>query len=49
MTAKRPRELIEGRPVLLVIDVQKGRFMPPPTYREVWMPGYSERMRNVRR
>src|SRR5690242_6204706 len=45
---KIARKLIEGRPVLLVIDIQKGSLVPMnPTGREIRMPGFLERMRNV--
>jgi nicotinamidase-related amidase len=45
---KSPRKLIEGKPVLLVIDIQQMALAPrPPGAREVAMPGFAERMRNV--
>jgi nicotinamidase-related amidase len=48
MADKVPRKLIEGRPALLVIDVQKMAFRPrPPGQRQVAMPGYLERMQNL--
>lgn len=47
MTPNGSKPLIIGKPVLLVIDVQQGAFMPPPTYRDVWMPDFPERMKKV--
>lgn len=45
---KEARQVVEGKPVLLVIDVQQMSFQPmPPGKREVQMPGYIDRMRNV--
>src|SRR5262249_52440052 len=42
------RDIIEGRPALLVIDIQRMAFRPTlPGKREVRMPGYVERMNNV--
>lgn len=42
------RNIIEGRAALLVIDIQKMAFRPTlPGKREVRMPGYVERMKNV--
>lgn len=44
-----PREMIVGQPALLVIDVQKGCFMPmPETSRIGLMPDHQPRMRRVR-
>lgn len=45
---KTPRKLIEGRPVLLVIDIQKGSVKPiSNSSRDIRMPGYLERMAKV--
>jgi nicotinamidase-related amidase len=45
---KVARNIIEGKPALLVVDVQQMSFQPtPPGKREAQMPGYIERMRNV--
>ncbi|WP_299478242.1 cysteine hydrolase [uncultured Roseibium sp.] len=42
---KPARKLIEGRPALLVIDVQKSTFIDDSTVRSIDnMPGYRERM-----
>ena len=39
------RALIEGRPLLLVIDIQKGAFLPPSGKPAIpHMPDYAERM-----
>ncbi|HEX7821962.1 MAG TPA: cysteine hydrolase [Sphingobium sp.] len=41
--------LITGKPVLLVIDVQEGSFVPPPpSWAFLVMPGSEERMRRIR-
>lgn len=45
---KVARKVIEGKPALLVVDVQQMSFQPtPPGKREAQMPGYVDRMRNV--
>lgn len=45
---KVARKIIEGKPVLLVVDVQQMSFQPtPPGKREAQMPGYVDHMRNV--
>jgi nicotinamidase-related amidase len=45
----KPREMIVGQPVLLVIDVQQGNFLPSPaTSRLPLMPDRADRMRRVR-
>ena len=42
--AKTPRNLIEGRPVLIVIDIQEGSFHSKAEASIPHMPGYAERM-----
>lgn len=43
--AKPTRKLIEGRPALIVIDIQKGTFIDDSEVRSIdHMPGYKERM-----
>jgi biuret amidohydrolase len=43
--AKLPRNLIEGRPALIVIDIQKSTFLDNSVVRSIDnMPGYKERM-----
>ncbi|MFQ5958198.1 MAG: cysteine hydrolase family protein [Alphaproteobacteria bacterium] len=44
MHTRKTRDLIEGRPVLLVIDIQKGGFMPGKTSGIPRMGGYAERL-----
>ena len=45
MQTGRKRELIEGRPALIVIDIQKGSFMPAGTATGIpHMPDYAERV-----
>ncbi len=44
MTAKQERNLIEGRPVLIVIDIQEGSFHSEKEASIPHMPGYAERM-----
>jgi nicotinamidase-related amidase len=46
--AEPRRELIEGQPVLLVIDIQKGSFMPGEASGIPHMAGYAERMTKAR-
>ena len=42
---KKARKLIEGRPVLIVIDIQKGTFIDDSEVRSIDnMPGYRDRM-----
>ena len=51
MTAKtkQARKLIEGRPALIVIDIQKSTFIDDSEERSIAnMPGYKERMRAAR-
>jgi nicotinamidase-related amidase len=48
MQTRKARELIEGRPVLLAIDIQKGGFMPRETSGIPHMSGYAERMARAR-
>jgi len=44
------RDLIEGRPLLLVIDIQRGGLQPPGGKRDIpRMDGYAERMRRGRK
>ena len=43
--AKQPRNLIEGKPALIVIDIQKSTFIDDSTVRAIDnMPGYKDRM-----
>lgn len=43
------KDLIIGNPVLVVIDVQEGSFVPaPPSWAFLVMPGSEERMRRIR-
>ena len=42
------RDLIEGQPVLLVIDIQKGSFLPGKDSGIPHMPGHVDRMRRAR-
>ena len=45
----RRRELIEGRPALIVIDIQAGTFIDASEVRAIdHMPGYKERMAKAR-
>ena len=49
MTQKHPYPLIVGRAALLVIDIQKGCFMPrPPSFSHKLMPDFQERLRRTR-
>lgn len=42
-------EFVVGNPVLIVIDVQEGSFVPPsPQWADLVMPGSEERMRRIR-
>ena len=46
---KQARKLIEGRPALIVIDIQKSTFIDDSEVRSIDnMPGYKERMLNAR-
>jgi len=49
MAQKKPRDMIVGRPVLLVVDIQKGSFMPrrPDSMLE-FMPDSEARCRRAR-
>ena len=42
------RDLVEGQPVLLVIDIQKGSFLPGKDSGIPHMPGHVDRMRRAR-
>jgi len=44
MSATEPRELIEGQPVLVVIDIQGGESTGSEPSTLPFMPGYQERM-----
>lgn len=47
---KEPRALIEGRPVLVVVDIQAGTFLDDSTERAIDnMPGYRDRMATARK
>jgi nicotinamidase-related amidase len=41
------KKIIEGNPVLVVIDVQKGSFMPSTASPIAHMPGYDERVARI--
>ena len=43
-----PRRLIEGRPALVVVDIQAGAFMDIDDRAIPHMPGYASRMANAR-
>ncbi|WP_342074989.1 cysteine hydrolase [Yoonia sp. SS1-5] len=46
---KQPRKLIEGRPALIVIDIQKSTFIDDSEVRSINnMPGYKDRMTAAR-
>ena len=47
MSEQPVRQLIEGRPVLLVIDIQQDSMKPVRPGRDIRMPGYVERMNNA--
>lgn len=49
MTGNQKRALIEGRPALLVIDIQEGSFHSSKKASIPHMPGYAERMALARR
>lgn len=48
MSAGSQRQLIEGRPVLLVIDIQKGSFLAGQASGIPHMPGYAARIGGAR-
>lgn len=45
---KQRREMIEGQPVLIVVDIQKGAFLKDVTQPIPFMEGYAERMAKAR-
>ena len=47
-TPKKARAIIEGRPALIVIDIQRGSFHEDPNPAIQHMAGYGERMRKAR-
>lgn len=51
MTAPNPKNLIEGRPVLIVVDIQKSAFVEVDSSKKrniPHMPDYGDRMRKAR-
>ena len=48
MSSNAKRELIEGQPALLVIDLQKGGLLPDEVAGIPHMPGYVERLARSR-
>lgn len=47
-TGRPPRDLIEGRPALIVIDIQTSTFVDQDVRAIDHMPGYAERMATAR-
>lgn len=48
MNSPNKRQLIEGRPALIVIDIQNDTFMDRSDEAIPSMPGYAERMLEAR-
>ena len=48
MIEKKIRKLIEGKPALIVVDIQAGAFVEKESPSIPQMPGYAERMASAR-